>query len=41
MSKTFDKIEQDFSDAGDDYVLDAAESEDSVSDDTSPLRPSL
>ncbi len=36
MSKTFDKIEQDFSDAGDDYVLDAAESEDSVSDDDSP-----
>ena len=35
MSKTFDKIEQDFSDAGDDYVLDAAESEDSILDDVS------
>ncbi|MFR8061993.1 MAG: hypothetical protein ACLU6V_05435, partial [Lancefieldella rimae] len=35
MSKTFDKIEQDFSDAGNDYVLDTAESEDFVSDDTS------
>ena len=35
MSKTFDKIEQDFSDAGDDYVLDTAESEDSILDDVS------
>ena len=35
MSKTFDKIEQDFSDAGDDYVLDTAGSEDPILDDVS------
>ena len=35
MSKTFDKIEQDFSDAGDDYVIDTTESEDSILDDVS------